>query len=264
MSAALARQVDPEPDEQRETVPDGSMSFLDHLDEFRTRLIRSAIAIAIGMAGTFFFVGQIFDFVFEPTRRVLPAGSTLIFNQPGEAFSLEITLALIAGVIVASPFVFWQVWLFIAPALRAREKKFAVPFVLLSSTGCVAGGAFAHYVLFPYMIAFFATFNTPRLVFMPRVSDVFDLYVRTVLAMMVVFQMPTLAFFLARFGMLTAGWLVRNFRYAVLVIFIVAAVLTPSADPWNQTIFALPMILLYGISIVIAWGFGPRRARRDA
>jgi sec-independent protein translocase protein TatC len=262
MSAALARRP-VEPEDAPIPARDGSMSFLEHLDEFRTRLIRAAIAIAVGMAATFFFVGRIFDFVFEPTRRVLPAGTTLIYNQPGEAFALDITLALISGVIVASPFVFYQVWLFIAPALKVREKKFAIPFVVFASVGCVAGGAFAHYVLFPYMIAFFAAFNSPRLVFMPRVSDVFDLYVRTVLAMMAVFQMPTLAFFLAKFGMVTASWMWRNFRYAILIIFILSAVLTPSADPWNQTIFAAPMIVLYVISIAIAWAFGPKRARTE-
>lgn len=257
MSAALAR-IQPEPPETPDPRAESAMSFLEHLDEFRTRLIRAAIAVAIGMAAAFFFIGTIFDFVFEPTRRVLPPGSTLVYNQPGEAFSLDITLSLISGAILASPFVFYQIWLFIAPALKVREKKFAIPFVLFTTSGSLGGAAFGHYILFPYMMAFFATFNTPNLVFLPRVSDVFDLYLRTLLAMVIVFQMPTFAFFLAKTGLVTARWLWAKLRYAILIIFIVSAVLTPSADPWNQTVFAAPMIALYILSIGVAWIFAPR------
>jgi sec-independent protein translocase protein TatC len=127
----------------------------------------------------------------------------------------------------------------------------------------VAGAAFSHYILFPYLIAFFGTFNSTDLAFMPRVEDVFDLYTKMLLGMCVVFQIPTLAFFLAKMRLVTAGWLWRNFKYAFLVIFIVAAVLTPTADPWNQTVFAAPMVGLYLISILIVWLVQPRAAKDE-
>jgi sec-independent protein translocase protein TatC len=263
VTAAVAK-VRPEPPDELAPRGEKTMALLDHLEEFRVRLIRAALAVAAGMVVAFFFIGRIFDFVFEPTRRVLPPGTTLIYTQPGEGFSLNITLALYAGALLAAPFVFLQVWLFVAPALHARERKFVVPFLLFTTTGSLAGAAFSHYILFPYLMLFFASFNTPDLAFMPRVSDVFGLYLKMTFGMVVVFQMPTFAFFLAKLGLVTAGWLWRNIRYAILLIFIASAVLTPSADPWNQTIFAAPMIVLYIISIGIAWAFGPKRAATTA
>src|SRR5262249_49858359 len=153
----------------------------------------------------------------------------------------------------------YQVWRFIAPALFARQKRFIIPFVALTTIGAVVGAAFSHYVLFPYMLRFFGTFQTTELQFMPQVSLVFGLYIKMLGGTMVMFQTPTFAFFLARLGMVTAGLLWRQLRYAILVIFIIAAVITPSADPWTQTLFAAPMIGLYLISMVIAWAVAPRR-----
>jgi sec-independent protein translocase protein TatC len=258
MPAALAYQLSPDEPEQPSN---GSMPFLEHLDELRKRILRSCVAIAVGTAIACVFVGRIFTFVFAPAMRMLPAGSTLIYTQPGEAFSLEIDLALIAGSLLAAPFVMYQVWLFIAPGLYAKEKKLAVPFVLLTSIGTIAGAAFSHYVLFPSMIAFFGTFSSTDLQFLPRVEDVFDLYLKMLLGMVAVFQIPTLVFFLARMRLVTARFLWRHIKYAILLIFIVAAVLTPSTDPWNQTVFAAPMIVLYLLSIAIAWAVAPRGAR---
>ena len=235
------------------------MGFLDHLDELRKRIIRSCIAIAVGMLFAFLFIDRIVNFVLTPTRRMLPSGTKLIYTNPSEAFSLYISIALIAGVLLASPFIMFQVWRFIAPGLYANEKKFAVPFVILTTAGAVAGAAFSHYILFPYMIAFFGTFNSPDLSFMPKVEETFDLYTKMLLGMVVVFQIPTLAFFLAKLRLVTARFLWRNFKYALLIIFIVAAVLTPTADPWNQTVFAAPMVGLYLVSILIVWVVQPKR-----
>ena len=123
--------------------------------------------------------------------------------------------------------------------------------MLLTTIGAVSGAAFSHYILFPYLIAFFGTFHSADLTFMPRLDEVFDLYTKMLIGMSVVFQIPTLAFFLAKMRLVTAGWLWRNFKYAILIIFIIAAVLTPTADPWNQTVFAAPMVGLYLLSILI-------------
>jgi sec-independent protein translocase protein TatC len=262
MATALAYQLFPDDDQNDSELPEGKMGFLDHLEELRKRIVRSCIAIAAGMLIAFVFIDRIVAFVLAPTRRMLPAGTKLIYTNPAEAFSLYIDIALISGVLLALPFIMFQVWRFIAPGLYAKEKKFAIPFVLLTTVGALGGAAFSHYIMFPYLIAFFGTFNSPDLAFMPRVEDAFDLYTKMLLGMVVVFQIPTLAFFLAKMRLVTAGFLWRNFKYAFLAIFIIAAVLTPTADPWNQTVFAAPMVGLYLISILIVWMVQPKGETR--
>jgi sec-independent protein translocase protein TatC len=237
----------------------GGLSFLEHLEELRKRLVRACIAVAVGAVIAFFFIDRIVAFVFAPMRKALPPGAKLIYTAPGEAFGLYVNIALIAGVAIASPFVMYQVWRFIAPALYSNEKRFAVPFVVLSSAGLLGGALFSHYVVFPSMIAFFGIYSSPELQFMPRVADSFGLYTKMLLGMALVFQMPTLIFFLAKMQVVTARFLIVNIKYAVLIIFIVAAVLTPGGDPWNQTVFAAPMVVLYLLGIGIAWAVAPRQ-----
>ncbi len=239
----------------------GKMSFLEHLDELRKRIVNSCIAIAVGIALTFAFIDRIFNFVLAPTRKALPPGVRLIYTQPGEAFSLYITVALIAGAVVAAPYIMYQVWLFIAPGLYANEKRMALPFVFFTTIGFLLGAAFNHYVAFPFMMAFFASFNTPDLAFMPKLDDVFGLYTKMLLGMGIIFQMPTVVLFLARLRLVTAHFLVQQFKYAVLIIFIIAAVITPTGDPSTQAIFAAPMVGLYLLSIAVAWIVGPKRVK---
>lgn len=246
------------PDEEEDDALGGKMSFLDHLDELRRRIVRACLSIGVGVLLTFAFIQPIFDFILAPTRRALPPGVKLIYTQPGEAFSLYITVALIAGVIVAAPYIMYQVWMFIAPGLYSNEKRLAYPFVALTTIGFVLGAAFNHYVSFPFMMAFFASFNNPELAFMPRLDDVFGLYTKMLIGMGLVFQMPTVVFFLAKMKLITARFLASNFKYALLIIFVAAAVITPTGDMMTQTIFAAPMVGLYLISIVLAWIVNPR------
>jgi sec-independent protein translocase protein TatC len=241
----------------------GNISVLEHLEEFRKRIVRALLAIAVGALVGFVLIDRIVAFVLGPTRRALPAGARLIYTQPGEAFGLYIQIALIAGVVFAMPFIMYQLWRLIAPLVPPSARRFAIPFVGFTTVGFVAGAAFTHYIAFPYMMAFFATFNTPDLIFMPRLEDVFDLYTKMVLGMAVVFQMPTVVFFLAKMGLITAGFLWRSFRYAFLLIFIAAAVITPTGDMVTQTIFAAPMVALYLLSIAIAWVFGRVKPIQD-
>jgi len=243
---------------------DGTMGFLEHLDELRKRLIRACIALAIGMLVAFAYVDRLADFVLQPTLRMLPPGSALIITKPGENFSFYLDVAFIGGLVLAAPFIMFQVWRFIAPGLRVSEKKLVVPFLALSVLGTLGGALFSHYVLYPGMIGFFTTFKSRHVLFMPRIEDTFDLYKNMIVGMVAVFQLPTLVFFLARMRLVTARFLWRNIKYAILIIFIIAAVLTPSADPWNQTVFAAPMIVLYVLSIGIAWVVGPTRDREPA
>jgi sec-independent protein translocase protein TatC len=241
----------------------GNVSMLDRLDDFRKRIIRSFIAVAIGILIGFSFVERIVSFILRPTRRALPSGSTLIYTQPGEAFSLYIQIALIVGVVLAMPYIMYQLWRLIAPLVPASARRFTIPFVLFTTLGFVAGGAFTHFIAFPYMMVFFASFNTPELEFMPKLEPVFGLYLNMLLYMGLVFQMPTVVFFLAKAGLVTARFLWLSFRYAFLVIFIVAAVVTPTGDMVTQTIFAAPMVGLYLLSILIAWMFGKARPKES-
>jgi sec-independent protein translocase protein TatC len=211
------------------------------------------------MLGALFFYDRLGNFVLAPTLRVLPAGSELIFTRPSEMFAFYFNVALIGGVVLAAPIVSYQVWRFIAPGLYANKKKFVLPFVIFATAGTIAGALFSHYVLFPTTMAFFGAFSSSRVRFMPRVDDAFDQYLKMLLAMVLVFQMPTIVFFLAKMRLVTARFLWRNIKYAILVIFIIAAVLTSSPDAWNQTVFAAPMIGLYVVSIGIAWLAEPKR-----
>jgi sec-independent protein translocase protein TatC len=247
-----------EPDDDR---GGGKMGFLEHLDELRTRIIRSCMAIGAGMLVAFFFVDRLGDFILAPTLKTLPAGDALIYTKPGEGFAFYLDIAFIGGIVLAAPFVMYQVWRFIAPGLYAKEKTFAIPFVVLTSVGSIGGALFTHYIMFPTTIAFLGSFHSPAMKFMPRVEDTFDLYKNMMIGMVAVFQMPTLVFFLAKMRLVTARFLWRNIKYAILIIFIIAAALTSSPDAWNQTMFAAPMIGLYLISIVIAWIVSPKQEK---
>jgi len=232
------------------------ISILERLDDFRKRIVRALLAVAGGALVGFVFIDRIVRFLLAPIRRVLPPDTRLIYTQPGEAFGFYVQIALLAGVVFAMPFIMYQLWRLIAPLVPPAARRFAVPFIGFTTVGFVAGAAFTHYIAFPYMMAFFASFNTPDLLFRPRLDDVFDLYTKMVLGMAVVFQMPTVVFFLAKMGLMTAGFLWRSFRYAFLLIFVAAAVITPTGDMVTQTIFAAPMVALYLLSIGIAWVFG--------
>ena len=246
------------PDEDDDNPAVGKMSFLEHLDELRKRIVNSAIAIGVCVVLGFAFVNRIVDFILAPTRHALPPGVKMIYTEPGEAFSLYIQISLIMGVVFAAPVIMYQVWMFIAPGLYANEKKLAFPFVALSTTGFIGGALFNHYVVFVWMMTFFASFNTPDLVFLPKLDDVFDLYTKMLLGMGLVFQMPTIIYFLARMKLVTWRFLARNFKYAILIIFVAAAVITPTGDMITQSIFAAPMVALYLLGILIAWMVGPK------
>lgn len=238
----------------------GKMSFLDHLDELRTRLIRSFGALAGGFVVCFAFIDPIFDFIMEPLAAVLEDGVRMIYTSAPEYFFLELKMAALAGLVFATPVVMSQVWLFIAPGLYAHEKRFAIPFVAFASVFFIGGTLFGHYILFQVAWGFFANFGAENayVEFTPRLQDAFGLYVRLVLACGVIFQLPTVVFFLARMGVASPPFLIRNFKYAFLLCFVFAAVLTPTPDPVTMTVMAGPMIALYVLSIGIAWAFQKR------
>lgn len=259
-----ARRADLEPWESDQEEPETGpkMSFLEHLEELRKRIVNSLIAIGVGMGVSFFFIDKIRDFIMLPLAQLLPEGSKLMYTEPTEAFVLNLKLGGLAGLLLAAPAIMWQVWLFIAPGLYANEKKFAIPFIFLSTTCFIGGAAFSHYMLFPWAWQYLASFGTEYIVFLPRIEPVFSLYIKLLLGMGLIFQIPTVVFFLARMGLVTAGFLARQTKYAILIIFVIAAVITPTADPMTQSLMAAPMVALYVISIGIAWLFGKRGPKR--
>lgn len=253
---------DPHPadDSLDESDASGKMSFLEHLDEFRKRLIVSVVALLAGFMISFTFINRVFEFIMRPLQQVLPEGGKLIYTEPTEAFLLYMKVAALCGLLLATPIILWQAWLFIAPGLYQREKKFAIPFVVFSTVFFLCGGLFSHFMVFPWAWKFFAGFSTDYMQFTPKIAPVFSMYVKMLLSFGLVFQMPTLVFFLARLGLVTPRFLLKNAKYAILIIFIVAAVLTPGPDVVSQSLMAGPMIGLYFISVLIAWIFKRRPA----
>ena len=239
------------------------MSFLEHLDELRKRIVNSLIAVAVGVLVGFFFIDRISQFLLGPTRRLLPEGSKMIYTSGAEPFMLYLKIGFLAGIFFASPLILWQVWRFIAPGLYTHEKKFAIPFVLMSTVFFVTGGLFSHYLAFPWTWKFFISFSTDYMIFLPKIEDAFSLYSKMLLGFGVIFEMPTLVFFLARMGVVSAGFLLRYFKYAILIIAIVAAVVSPGTDAMSMLIMAVPMLGLYLISILIAFIFQKRKPATD-
>jgi sec-independent protein translocase protein TatC len=237
----------------------GKMSFLDHLDELRRRIIYAVLSVGVGFVIAFFFIGDIFNFVMRPMQQLLPPGGTLVYTDPTEAFMLYIKIALISGLLLASPAVFTQVWLFVAPGLYAHEKKWAIPFVLMSTFFFILGAWFSHAVVFPITWRFFVGFASDIVTFMPRIEPAFSIYLRLILALGITFQLPTLVLFLARMGMITPRFMIRNFKYAVLLIIIAAAVLSPDGGGVGLVAMGGPVILLYVFSIGLAWAFGRKK-----
>jgi sec-independent protein translocase protein TatC len=232
------------------------MSFLDHLDELRRRILFSLYALVASCCVTFWFLNQMFDYLTAYFRQY---GGTLIYTQPMGGFMFSLKIGVLAGLIISAPFIFSQIWLFVAPGLYAREKKVVLPFVASSSLLFFGGAYFAHFVGFPTMWQFFAGFQNANLDYFPDLSTTFSLYVKIIIGMGLVFQMPVLVFFLARFGIVTARFMLAKIKYAILLIVVAAAIITPSGDAVTLSVFAAPMFLLYVVSIGVAWIFGKKR-----
>lgn len=243
------------PFDDEEPAGEGRMTFLEHLDELRKRITHAVGGLLVGFILSFTFISQVFDFVYQRLVSTVPGGK-LIYTEAPEMFMLWIKIAALTGVLIASPYIMLQVWLFIAPGLYAKEKKLAIPFVLSSSLLFVSGAAFSHYYVFPAAWNFFAGFSNAYVEFLPRVGPVFGMYVKLMLGIGLTFQLPVLIFVLARLGIVTAGFLLRNFKYAVLLIFIFAAVITPDGNPVTQLMVGGPMVVLYLFGIAAAWLFG--------
>jgi len=234
------------------------MSFLEHLDELRKRLIGSVYALIGGCVIAFIFVDRLQRFIFVPLYEAL-GGKQFMYTAGFEPFMLTMKIGALAGLMIASPLIIYQLWLFIAPGLYTHEKKFALPFVFFCTVFFLMGSAFSHYIAFRWTWTFFLGWETDYMEFRPSIAEAFSLYVKMLLGFALIFQMPTVVFFLARMGVVTAGFLAKNTKYAVLIIFVIAAVISPGTDVVSQTLMAGPMLGLYAISILIAWIFAKKK-----
>lgn len=244
------------------------MSFLEHLEELRRRVIWSIVAVAGGFGACYWFHEQIYGLMQRPIYKALAANgleTKLVYTSPTDPFNMYLKVSLIAGIFVASPFVLYQVWLFISPGLYKHERRYVVPFLFFTVVLFVAGGVFGYMIVYPNALQFLIQFSN-QFTAMITINEYTNLFMTVILGLGIVFEMPVLVFFLALMGIVSAGWMWKNFRYSILVIFILAAVITPTADIMNMCVFAAPMIVLYLISIFVAWIVHPatRRKRREA
>jgi sec-independent protein translocase protein TatC len=238
------------------------MTFLEHLEDLRKRLFYSFVALFIGFVPGWIFAKDIYKILARPVTQYLPEGTKLAFTGLTAPFMLYMKVAFLASLFFMSPFVFLQIWYFVAPGLYRKEKKYAVPFVLMTTFFFSLGALFGYFIVFPWACRFFLTLGRD---FQPviKVDEYFGFALRVLLGISLIFELPTLVFFLAKMGLVTARWMVRNFKYAVLLIFVIAAVITPTPDAITQSIVAIPMLALYGLSILIALavGRGKNKAR---
>jgi sec-independent protein translocase protein TatC len=239
------------------------LPLTSHLEELRKRLMIAAGAWLVAFLACYSYAEQLFQLVAEPVRSVLPEGSSLVFIQATEPFFTLLKVAALAGLVVAFPIIVWQVWAFVAPGLYPNEKRFAFPFVLFSSLCFGSGAYFGFTLVFPMVFSFLVTYGTGvgGVNAMLSMGAYLTLAMRLLVAFGLVFELPIVIFFLARMGVIDHRWLAKNRKYAVLVAFIVGAVLTPP-DIFSQASIAVPFILLYEVGILVARLFG--KPKRDS
>lgn len=231
------------------------MPLTSHLEELRKRLIRSLIAIGIVFAACYNFKEKLFEILTYPLVNALPENSYMIYTGLPEAFFNYLKISFFASIVLASPFILFQIWKFISPGLYRSEKKHVAPFVISSSALFVGGVLFAYFVVLPPAFKFFVGFSTDFLKPMLSVKEYLSLAMKLLLAFGVVFEIPVVLYFLSRIGIVNPKVLATKRKYAVLIIFIVAAILTPTPDAFTQCLMAVPMMVLYEIGIFVSrWG----------
>ncbi|MGA3131247.1 MAG: twin-arginine translocase subunit TatC [Terracidiphilus sp.] len=235
------------------------MSLMEHLDELRKRIVHSAIYLAGGFIVCWIFRQHIVNFFQAPLNKL---GIKLSYTHPMDPLNFDLQVALLGGVILASPFILYQVWLFIAPGLYQKEKRFVIPFMAATVGLFLTGAGFGYFFVLPgtlkiLIFGFGAGFNP-----MVTIEEYTGFFLSIILGLGISFEMPILIFFLALFGIVSPRFLWKNIRYAILAVFIVAAIICPSPDPWTMCIYALPMLALYIVGIGVAWWVHPDRKKK--
>ena len=233
---------------------ESNMTLTEHLEELRWGLLKSVLAIAVAACVCYYFTDVVFGFVVAPLKQNLQPGQNLIGTSVTEAFFFEIKVALAAGALFSSPVVFYQIWRFISPGLSGREKKLVLPFVSCATLFFVGGAYFCYRIVLPIAFKYFIEqYETMGVNPAIRIGEYFTFFFRMVLAFGATFELPVFTFFLVRIGVWDYHFMLSSFRYAILVIFILAAMLTPTPDVINQSLLALPMLALYVVSIGVAY-----------
>jgi len=230
------------------------MTLTEHLEELRWCLLRSVIAVLVGSTVCYFFSNAIFAFMVAPLRENLQPGQGLIGTSVTEAFFSEIKIAIAAGVLFTCPYIFYQIWRFIAPGLSGGERNLVLPFVLCATLFFLGGAYFCYRIVLPLAFKYFVEqYNTLGVLPAIRIGEYFTFFFRMVLAFGITFELPVFTFFLVRLGLWNYRLMIRSFRYAIIGIFVLAAMLTPTPDIVNQSLLALPMLELYVASIGVAY-----------
>jgi sec-independent protein translocase protein TatC len=234
------------------------MPFLDHLEELRRRLIWSIASVVLAFAACWVFVEDLYRLARAPIQASVAVELAIL--RPQDIFTLYFKVAFVAALFLAAPMILTQAWLFIAPGLHRHERRWAIPFVASATLLFAAGGAFGYFIAFPAALRFLLEWIVAG-GFRPMIdaSEYFNLFFTIIVSLGVIFQIPAVIFVLSRIGLVTAGLLLRNFKYAVLGSVIIAAVITPTTDWPNLLIIAGPMVVLYAVGIGVAWIFGRRR-----
>ncbi len=229
-------------------------SLIQHLTDLRTCLIRSLIALAIGMLLCLYFSKEIFRFLQKPLLAAMPSGSGFIATSPLEALITYLKVALLAGVFMSSPAILYNVWRFIAPALYKNEKRLAASFVFLSTLFFVGGAMFGYYLIFPVGFKFFvAALEGTGIQLLPQMQDYLGFISKMLLTFGAVFELPIILVLLARVGLVTAKMLNKSQRYVLVLIFLVAGILTPGPDVLSQFLLAVPLLVLFELSVLAVW-----------
>ena len=240
----------------------GRMTFLEHLDELRRRIFFALIALVLATGACWFFREQIFLFMKEPGTSAI-TDFELVYTKVTDTFTIWLKVAVAGGIFLSSPFILSQVWSFISPGLYRKEKRYAIPFLVSSTLLFLTGGAFAYMVILPASLGFLVNNLGSSLKPMITAVDYFSFVVLILVGMGTVFQLPVVVAFLSLFGLVTPKFLWKHFRYAILIIFILAAIVSPTADALNLTFWAAPMLALYLVSIGVSWVFNRRRSQAE-
>jgi sec-independent protein translocase protein TatC len=234
----------------------GKMSFFDHLTELRTRIVWSLVPAGIGLLISLYFTTTVMRFLSSHLK------TELVFTTPTEAFWTYMKVAMIMGLFIAMPIILWNVWAFVAPGLHKHERKYAAPFVIIGSLLFIGGGAFAMLVVVPFAISFLVSFGQDQgLKPMITISSYIDFILKFTLAFGVVFEMPVVITLLSMLGVVTPQFLSKNRKYAILINFVIAAILTPTPDIVNQSLMAGPLIILYEVGIICSRVVARKKAR---
>ena len=241
------------------------MPFTEHLHDLRKRLVVSVIAVFIGFLISYFFKERIFEVLIMPWIKALPKGQMgkLIYTAPHEAFFTYLKVSFLAGIGLATPVILYQLWLFIAPGLYASEKKIFLPVVLASTVFFLGGALFGYFIVFPFGFQFFASFASEYITPMISTREFLSFSVRMLLAFGFVFELPIFCFLLAKLGLITHDSLKRKRKIAIILIFVVAAAITPSPDVMSQLLMAGPLLVLYEISVWIVYLSGRKAETED-